>query len=323
MTLWVRASTCEFLGDTVQSPAPTLLDFQCKLKARVLALLRNMYSPMRFSISFSSSSGKNDVSTEEVESQGAEGTSTQHSVFSSHFLPAVSRDRGMSSPVRVAKHHPGPSLGSLPPTPGPGVDACQAHPGPHAVAVSVLILCNSCSRLPRGICCVVRLFSLFISGFQISVTFFCSFPSWRLGVDVQLAVFVAEERRRPRARRTFPCDPPLCRICSDAPGHLLSLRMPVLTPGLTKEVSAEGTPCPVAGLSLYDADFILKVPLAKLSPTCALLRPPRVGDALGTGPSCFTRVGGGGGGGSSGGVWEGGSRSPWRSETSRFRVYTL
>ena len=72
--------------------------------------------------------------------------------------------------------------------------------------------------------------------------------------------------------------------------------MPVLTPGLTKEVSAEGNPCPVAGLSLYDADFILKVPLAKLSPTRALLRPPRVGDALGTGPSCFTRVGGGGGG---------------------------
>lgn len=46
--------------------------------------------------------------------------------------------------------------------------------------------------------------------------------------------------------------------------------MPVLTPGLTKEVSAEGTPCPEAGLSLYDADFILEVPLAKLSPTLAL-----------------------------------------------------
>lgn len=179
MTLWVRASTCEFPGDTVQSPAPTLQDFQGKLKARVLALLRNMYSPMRFSISFSSSSGKNDVSTEEVESQGAEGTSTQHSVFSSHFLLAVSRDRGMSSPVRVAKHHPGPSLGSLPPTPGPGVDVCQAHPGPHAVAVSVLILCNSCSRLPRGICCVdsqTTDYSQTVQSLHIRLSDFCHIP---------------------------------------------------------------------------------------------------------------------------------------------------
>lgn len=60
-------------------------------------------------------------------------------------------------------------------------------------------------------------------------------------------------------------------------------------------MSAEGTPCLEAGLSLYDADFILKEPLTKLSPTRALLRLPRVGDALGTGPSCFTRIGGVGG----------------------------
>ena len=84
MTLWVRASTCELPEDTVQAPAPTLLEFRCNLKVRVLVLLLNIYNPIRFSISFSSSSGKNGVSTEEVESRGVEETSTQHPIFSSH-----------------------------------------------------------------------------------------------------------------------------------------------------------------------------------------------------------------------------------------------
>ena len=75
------------------------------------------------------------------------------------FPSGCFQGRGMPSTVTVAEHCPGPSLGSLPPA--PWVDVCQAYPGPHAVTVSVLILCSSCSRLPQGICCVVKMFSLF------------------------------------------------------------------------------------------------------------------------------------------------------------------
>lgn len=180
-----------------------------------------MWISVSFNIPFSSSSAKSEPCTEKAHVARGRGEKypKSHLRFP-RFLPVVSKDMGMSLPVKVATRRPGPSLRE-PASPGPWLmcvrltDLLLFHldtQRPCGRFICLLIFVYSCPDLTPGalVCYIVVMSGLFIKRFRPSD--FCHVPLILSKTEIGCrhgvcCMFVAEERRGPWVTRTFPCDP--------------------------------------------------------------------------------------------------------------------